>query len=66
MSTEAEKRQAIARAVTVARRRLEELNAKPHLSKAELYERDMTLNCIDMGERILKPASGTEGERDEV
>ncbi len=40
--------------VQVTKTRLAELDAKPHLTRAELYERDMALATIARGERILK------------
>ncbi len=48
-----EEREAIKHAVAVARRRLEELDGKPRLTRAEFFEREMTLDCIQRGEKML-------------
>lgn len=53
MSTQAEKLEAIRHAVKVAQRRLDELDAKPALTRAEQVERDMTVYTIQRGEMIL-------------
>lgn len=53
MSTDAEKREAIEHAVQAARWRLAALIIMPSHSKAELYEMDMTKECIKRGEAIL-------------
>lgn len=54
MSTPTEKTEAIRHAVQVARFRLNELKAKPFPTRAEIFERDMVLDCIQRGENILK------------
>ena len=57
MSTPEEKLQAIEHAVSVAKKRLEDLvrlKEKGQISKAQLYEMDMTIDCIQRGEKILK------------
>jgi hypothetical protein len=41
-------------AVEVAERRLKELDSKPKLTRAEQFEREMTLDCIKRGKAILK------------
>jgi hypothetical protein len=53
MSTPAEQLQAIKHAVFVSERRLKELDARPQLTRAELYERDMVVDCIQRGKKIL-------------
>ena len=53
MSTPKEQRESIQHAVEAAERRLKELESKPLLSRAEVFERDMTIYCIKQGNKIL-------------
>lgn len=53
MSTESEKRQAIEHAIEIAKRRLKDLDGKRSLTRAETFERDMTVECIKRGEKLL-------------
>lgn len=54
MSTQQEQMQAIAYSVQVAERRLKELQAKTTLTREEVFEKDMTEDCIRRGKAILK------------
>lgn len=57
MSTPQEKLEAIQHAVEVAKKRLVRLDALKSvnaLTKAQDYEREMTIDCIQRGEKILK------------
>lgn len=57
MSTDKEKLDAIRFAVEMARRQLLQLNSKSTLTRAEQFEKDMTIECIKRGELLLgKPA----------
>lgn len=53
MSTLNEKTQAITHALWIAERKLKELNEKPLLTRAEIYEKDMTIDCIKRAKRFL-------------
>ena len=53
MSTPDEKIEAIKFAVETAKRRLATLNSKQKLNRVEQHEKEMTLNCIKEGERLL-------------
>ena len=54
MSDQIEKLNTIRHAVEIAKRKLAELDAKePFLTRKEIYLRDMTVDCIKRGERIL-------------
>lgn len=64
MSTPDEKLEAIRHAVAVAERRLADLNALPRAhTKAETYERDMTIECIRRGRALLDPTPRASGKR---
>lgn len=61
MSTPAEKLSAIRDAVSIAERRLKQLDEKPRLTRAETFERDMTLDCIRRGKALLDSARQNGG-----
>lgn len=54
MSKQAEKLEAIRHAVSIAKRRLAQLDAKPWLTRAEQFEREMTVYTIQRGEAELE------------
>lgn len=60
MSTLKEKIEAIKHAVEASKRRLRELDSLDRLTKANWYERDMTLDCISRGERLIAAHTGEE------
>lgn len=54
MSTVKEQLDTIRFSVDQAKRRLKEFELKPKLTRAESFEKDMTVDCIELGEKLLK------------
>ena len=54
MSTEEEKIEAIERAFYAAKRRFSELEDKPTLSRAETFEKEMAIECMNRAEIVLE------------